>query len=101
VQFVARPANVELSTKTKIFCGCTTQFGGDPNTHCCPICIGLPGTLPKLNRQVVRYAVMAGLASSTWVSKPATISYFIICKPPYSFTPKSEALNASGTAVSY
>ena len=53
--------HVELSTKTKIFCGCTTQFGGDPNTHCCPICIGLPGTLPKLNRQVVRYAVMAGL----------------------------------------
>ena len=46
--------HVELSTKTKIFCGCTTQFGGDPNTHCCPICIGLPGTLPKLNRQVVK-----------------------------------------------
>ena len=41
--------HVELATNTKIFCGCTTKFGGDPNTHCCPICIGLPGTLPKLN----------------------------------------------------
>ena len=40
--------HVELATKTKIFCSCTTQFGGAPNTHCCPICIGLPGTLPKV-----------------------------------------------------
>ena len=55
--------HVELSTKTKIFCSCTTQFGSEPNTHCCPICIGLPGTMPKLNREVVRYAVMAGLAT--------------------------------------
>ena len=55
--------HVELSTKTKIFCGCTTKFGGEPNTNCCPICIGLPGTLPKLNRQVVHYAIMAGLAT--------------------------------------
>ncbi len=55
--------HVELSTKTKIFCSCTTQFGSDPNTHCCPICIGLPGTMPKLNREVVRYAIMAGLAT--------------------------------------
>ena len=56
--------HVELSTKTKIFCSCTTQFGSDPNTHCCPICIGLPGTMPKLNREVVRYAIMAGLATN-------------------------------------
>ena len=55
--------HVELSTNTKIFCGCTTKFGGEPNTNCCPICIGLPGTLPKLNRQVVHYAIMAGLAT--------------------------------------
>ena len=55
--------HVELSTKTKIFCSCTTEFGGEPNTHCCPICIGLPGTLPKLNKAVVEYAVMAGLAT--------------------------------------
>ena len=56
--------HIELSTKTKIFCGCTTQFGGEPNTNCCPICIGLPGTLPKLNREVVRFAIMAGLATN-------------------------------------
>lgn len=56
--------HVELSTKTKIFCGCTTAFGSEPNTHCCPICIGLPGTMPKLNRQAVRYAIMAGLATN-------------------------------------
>ena len=53
--------HIELATNTKIFCGCTTQFGGKPNTHCCPVCIGLPGTLQKLNRQVVRYAILAGL----------------------------------------
>lgn len=56
--------HVELQTKTKIFCGCTTEFGGDPNTHCCPVCIGLPGTLPKLNERVVEYAIMAGLATN-------------------------------------
>lgn len=52
----------ELSTKTKIFCGCTTQFGGEQNTHCCPVCTGMPGTLPVLNKKVVEYAVRAGLA---------------------------------------
>lgn len=56
--------HIELSTKTKIFCRCTTEFGGEPNTHCCPVCIGLPGTLPKLNRAVVEYAVKAGLATN-------------------------------------
>lgn len=63
--------HVELSTNTKIFCGCTTEFGGEPNTHCCPICIGLPGTMPKLNYQVVRYAVMAGLALNCEIAKIA------------------------------
>lgn len=55
--------HIELSTKTKIFCGCTTAFGSEPNTHCCPICIGLPGTLPKLNREAVHFAIMAGLVT--------------------------------------
>jgi len=59
----------ELSTKTKIFCGCTTEFGGDVNTHCCPICTGMPGTLPKLNKKVVEYAVKAGLAMNCEISK--------------------------------
>lgn len=54
--------HVELLTKTKIFCGCPNVFGAEPNTNCCPICIGLPGTLPKLNREVVNFAIKAGLA---------------------------------------
>ena len=56
--------HVELATNTKIFCSCTTQFGGEPNTHCCPVCIGLPGTLPKLNKRVAEYAIKAGLATN-------------------------------------
>ena len=54
--------HVELATKTKIFCSCTTEFGGAPNTHCCPVCTGMPGTLPVLNKKVLEYAVKAGLA---------------------------------------
>lgn len=54
--------HVELATKTKIFCGCSTAFGGAPNTHTCPVCTGMPGTLPVLNRQVVEYAIGVGLA---------------------------------------
>ena len=54
--------HVELSTKSKIFCGCSTEFGGEPNTHVCEICSGMPGTLPTLNRSVVEFAVKAGVA---------------------------------------
>ncbi|WP_459927576.1 Asp-tRNA(Asn)/Glu-tRNA(Gln) amidotransferase subunit GatB [Desulfosporosinus burensis] len=54
--------HVELQTKTKIFCGCTTEFGGDQNTHVCPVCLGMPGALPVLNAEVVNYAIKAGLA---------------------------------------
>ena len=54
--------HIELATKTKIFCSCTTQFGGEPNTHCCPVCTGQPGALPVLNREVIAFAVRAGLA---------------------------------------
>ncbi len=54
--------HVELSTATKIFCSCTTAFGGAPNTHCCPVCTGMPGTLPVLNGKVLEFAVKAGLA---------------------------------------
>ena len=54
--------HVELATKSKIFCSCTTEFGGEPNTHCCPICTGMPGTLPVVNKQVVNFAMKAGIA---------------------------------------
>lgn len=54
--------HAELQTKTKIFCGCTTEFGGEQNTHVCPVCLGMPGALPVLNREVVNYAIRAGLA---------------------------------------
>ena len=59
----------ELSTKTKIFCSCPTDFGGEPNTHCCPICMAMPGTLPVLNERVVEYAVKAGLATNCKISR--------------------------------
>ena len=59
----------ELSTKTKIFCSCSTEFGGEPNTHCCPICMAMPGTLPVLNEKVVEYAVKAGLATNCKIEK--------------------------------
>lgn len=60
---VGLETHVELSTKTKIFCSCTTAFGGEPNAHCCPVCTGQPGSLPRLNRRVVEYAVRAGIAT--------------------------------------
>lgn len=61
--------HVELATKTKIFCGCTTQFGGAPNTHTCPICTGMPGTLPVANRKVIEFAVAAGLATNCEITR--------------------------------
>ena len=59
--------HVELSTESKIFCGCSTRFGGAPNTHTCPVCAGLPGALPVLNKQVVEYAWL-------WVWRPTARS---------------------------
>ena len=61
--------HVELATKTKIFCGCSTAFGGAPNTHTCPVCTGMPGSLPVLNRQVVEYAVVVGLATNCSITQ--------------------------------
>ena len=60
--------HVELATNTKIFCGCENKFGGKPNTHCCPVCIGMPGVLPVLNEKVVEYAAKAGLATNCAIS---------------------------------
>ena len=61
--------HAELSTNTKIFCSCPTKFGAEPNTQVCPICMAMPGTLPKLNEKVVEYAVRAGLATNCEISR--------------------------------
>jgi aspartyl-tRNA(Asn)/glutamyl-tRNA(Gln) amidotransferase subunit B len=61
--------HVELATKTKIFCSCSTEFGGAPNTHACPVCTGMPGSLPVLNKQVVEYALAVGLAANCQINQ--------------------------------
>ncbi len=61
--------HVELATRTKIFCGCSTGFGGAPNTHTCPVCTGMPGSLPVLNKQVVEYALAVGLATNCGINQ--------------------------------
>lgn len=61
--------HVELATKTKIFCGCSTAFGGTPNSHTCPVCTGMPGSLPVLNKKVVEYAAAVGLAVNCSIRK--------------------------------
>ena len=61
--------HVELATKTKIFCSCSTAFGGAPNTHTCPVCTGMPGALPVLNRQVVEYAMAVGIATNCKITQ--------------------------------
>ncbi|HPU00979.1 MAG: Asp-tRNA(Asn)/Glu-tRNA(Gln) amidotransferase subunit GatB [Firmicutes bacterium] len=66
--------HVELQTRSKIFCGCSTAFGAEPNTNCCPICLGLPGTLPVLNRRAVEYAVKAALALNCQVQEKSVFA---------------------------
>ncbi len=61
--------HVELATKTKIFCSCSTEFGGAPNSHTCPVCTGMPGSLPVLNKQVVEYAMAIGLAANCEITR--------------------------------
>lgn len=61
--------HTELATKTKIFCGCSTEFGGEPNTHVCEICSGMPGTLPLLNRRVVEFAIRTGIATNCTITQ--------------------------------
>ena len=65
--------HVELATKTKIFCGCSTAFSGAPNTHTCPVCTGMPGSLPVLNKQVVEMT----LIHISEPTRPDTISYAV------------------------
>lgn len=63
--------HVELATKTKIFCGCSTAFGAGPNTQTCPVCTGMPGSLPVLNKQVLEYAIAVGLATNCDITRYA------------------------------
>ena len=65
---VGLEVHAELSTKTKIFCSCPTEFGGEPNTHCCPVCMAMPGALPVLNEKVVEYAIKAGFATNCTIA---------------------------------
>ncbi len=88
----------ELKTKTKIFCSCKNEFGGEPNTHCCPICTGMPGTLPVLNGQVVEYAIKAGLATNCKIntfSKQDRKNYF------YPDLPKAYQVSQYDLPLSY
>lgn len=73
--------HVELATATKIFCGCTTAFGGSPNTHCCPVCTGQPGALPVLNKKVVEYAIRAGLATHCSINTTTHLDRKNYCYP--------------------
>ncbi|MFO7171468.1 MAG: Asp-tRNA(Asn)/Glu-tRNA(Gln) amidotransferase subunit GatB [Bacillota bacterium] len=66
---VGLEVHVELATKSKIFCGCSTAFGAEPNTQTCPVCLGMPGTLPVLNQQALEYAIRAGLALNCTINK--------------------------------
>ncbi|MGN0814387.1 MAG: Asp-tRNA(Asn)/Glu-tRNA(Gln) amidotransferase subunit GatB [Candidatus Coproplasma sp.] len=73
--------HVELATATKIFCGCTTAFGGSPNTHCCPVCTGQPGALPNLNKKVVEFAIRAGLATHCTINTVTHLDRKNYCYP--------------------
>ena len=66
---VGLEVHAELSTKTKIFCGCENKFGAEVNTQCCPVCTGMPGTLPVLNKKVVEYAIKAGFATNCKINE--------------------------------
>ncbi len=72
--------HAQLKTKTKIFCGCSTKFGNPPNTNTCPVCTGMPGVLPVLNKQAVTFAIKAALATNCKINQESRFdrkNYFI------------------------
>ena len=90
--------HVELKTKSKIFCSCKTDFGGEANTHCCPVCVGLPGALPSLNKVVVEYAVKAGLALNCKISN---LSYMDRKNYSYPDLPKAYQISQFDVPLCY
>ena len=90
----------ELSTETKAFCSCESGFGGEPNTRCCPVCFGLPGSMPSLNRKAVEYAVLAGLALNCAVSRVSSFDrknyYYPDLPKGYQITQQKEPLCRDG-----
>ncbi len=81
----------QLLTESKIFCGCSTRFGNPPNTNVCPVCLGMPGTLPALNRRAVEFALRASLALGCDIQP---LSIFAICVRPRRRTPTTPACAA-------
>lgn len=66
--------HAQLSTSTKIFCGCSTKFGSEPNSQVCPVCLGMPGVLPVLNKKVAEYAIKMGLATHSQINRVNTFA---------------------------
>ena len=88
--------HVELSTRTKAYCSCSTQFGGKPNSHVCPVCLGLPGALPVINREVVNYAIKAGLAMNCQITP---LQHYDRKNYFYPDTPKNYQITQQATPI--
>lgn len=92
--------HAELLTNTKIFCSCASEFGGEPNTHCCPVCMGLPGALPVLNKKVLEYGIRAGLALNCSINKVSYMArknyFYPDCPKNYQITQHETPLCSDG-----